>query len=279
MKIFTALFLCFGLFAETTFADKDGLPWEERKVSTEKVKAVENVKIEERLGKKLDLDIPLVDDEGNEVTLQKYMNGSKPVLLTLVYYTCPSLCNYHLNGITDTLKQMKWTVGKEFDIVAISFEPSDTPKIAGAKKQSYIESYGRPESANGWHFLTGTAENVKKIADQVGFKYTWDDETQQWAHPAVAYVMTPTGTISRYLYGIQFPPNTLKLSMVEAGEGKVGNVIDKFILYCFNYNPKERKYSLVAYNVVRAGAMATVLILGLFLVPFWIRYRKDAGNV
>ncbi|MCB0394044.1 MAG: SCO family protein, partial [Bdellovibrionales bacterium] len=245
-KVFSFLILTLSL--QTSGALGDGLPYQEKKVASDKIEEIAEVGVNEHLGKKLDPTAEFLNEDGEVVRLGDYFGGHKPVLLTLVYYSCPSLCNFHLNGITEVLKQMQWTTGKEFDLVAISFEPKDTPEIAKMKKAAYLKEYGREAGQKGWHFLTDRNGSAKKIADQVGFSYKWESESKQWAHPAVAYILTPDGTVSRYLYGIGFEPKTLRLSLIEASDGKIGNVVDKIILYCFNYNPKDRKYSLVAYN-------------------------------
>lgn len=260
------------------------LPWKTHKPAGEKVEALKNVTVKEHLGEKINLNLAFVNEQGEQVRLQNFFQADKPVLLTLVYYTCPALCNFHLNGVMDALKLMDLTAGQDFEFVAVSFEPKDTPEIAMDKKNAYRERFfsgsgARTQSensdvTNGWHFLTGSKENTEALAKQLGFFYEWDEGSGQWSHPAVAYVLTPQGTIARYLYGISIPDKTLRLSLVEASLGKIGNVLDKFILYCFNYNPKERKYSLMALNAVRAGAGVTLILLGFLLIPFWMR-RKD----
>jgi protein SCO1/2 len=279
MKKGFSLFLIIVSFLTAFEIKAEGLPYKEKKTADEKIESIAEVGIEEHIGAKLNLNADLIDEDGKPVKLGKYFDGKRPVLLTMVYFSCPSLCNYHLNGLTDVMRQMQWTTGKEFDLVAISFEPKDTPEIAKNKKANYLKEYARESGEKGWHFLTGTEENVGSIAKQLGFSYKWEEETQQWAHAAVAYVMTPEGAISRYLYGIGFEPQTMKLSLVEASKGQIGSIVDKFVLYCFNYNPKERKYSLVAFNAVRAGAGAVVFALGLFLIPFWIRQVRKKKSV
>jgi protein SCO1/2 len=211
--------------------------------------------------------------------LGQYFDGKRPVLMAMVYYTCPNLCNLQLNGYVEDLKALDWSIGREFDFVLVSMEPTETPELALKKKQNYLTEYVRPEAAKGWHFLTGTEENVKAFAAQVGFKYKWDDEGKQWAHQAAAYVVTPTGRISRYLYGIQLPVSNFRLAMLEASGGKIGGVMDKIAMFCFKYDPSRRTYAFYAWNVMRAAGALTVLVLGGFLVSFWIRQRRRQVNV
>ncbi len=272
--IFQVLFLFAPLKADNK------LPWKTQRPASEKVEALKNVTVEEKLGETVDLNLSFVDEQSEQVHLKDFFKPEKPVLLTLVYYTCPGLCNFHLNGVMDALKEMDLEAGQDFEFVAVSFEPKDTPETALAKKNEFKERFLSGGTVNeqnpdkGWHFLTGTKENTKTLANQVGFSYEWNEASSQWSHPAVAYVLTPQGKISRYLYGIQIPDKTLRLSLVEASNGQIGNVLDRFILYCFNYNPQERKYSLMALNAVRAGAGFTLIILGFLLIPFWIRSYK-----
>ena len=261
--------LLFLFVPYSTKAEKNKLPWKTHKPAHEKVPALKNVTVKENLGQEINLNLPFVNEQGENVTLKDFFNPDKPVLLTLVYYTCPGLCNFHLHGVTDALKKMDLIASQEFEFVAISFEPKDTPQTALTKKNEFQNT---PQARKGkWHFLTGSQENTKNLADQLGFFYEWDEESKQWSHPAVAYVLTPEGKISRYLYGIQVSDKTLRLSLVEASNGKVGNVLDRFILYCFNYNPQERKYSLIALRAVQAGAGITLIVLGFLLIPFWMR--------
>ena len=247
-------------------------------VANETPKALEDLGIAEHLGDNVDTKLMFRDEAGALVPLSKYINGSKPVILDLVYYACPNLCNFHLNGMNDAFKGMPWTIGKEFDVVVVSIDPREKPDLAEKKKTSYLRAYGRPEAAPGWHFLTGEDAQIQALAKQVGFKFRWDDKEQQFAHASAAYVLTPQGRISRYLYGITFAPKTLRLSLVEAGEGKIGTIVDKLTLWCFHYDPSTSKYALVASNIMRGGGVVAVLIMAAFLVPFWLRQRSPKRN-
>ncbi len=235
---------------------------------------LKNVSITEKLGSKIDLTTEFTADTGETVKIGQYFTGQKPVLMSIVYYDCPSLCNYHLNGVTDSLKDVGLTPGKDFEIVAISMNHRETYELAAAKKASYVDEYGRLETANGWHFLTGTEANVRKVADEVGFGFEWNEKQKQYAHAAAAYVMTPEGMISRYLYGIEFKPQTLRLALLEAGQGKIGNLIDQIVLFCFQFNPAKNKYTLYAWNIMRISGVLAFLGLAIFLVPVWMRERR-----
>lgn len=228
---------------------------------------LQNVGVEEHLGAQLDTSLTFTDDHGKTAPLASFLRSEKPTLLAIVYYECPSLCNFHLNGLTDAMKTLKWSAGDEFNVVAVSMNHKETPELAAGKKASYVKAYGRPETADGWHFLVGSEAHVKALADQLGFKFKWLEERQQYAHASVTYVVTPDGKISRYLHGIQPDPTTLKLSLLEASNGKIGNVIEQAIMFCFQFNPSKNKYTLYAWNLMRIGAILMVLLLAVFLIP------------
>ena len=234
-----------------------------------------DIGIKEKLGSKINLDLKFKNELGQDVRLGDYFKADKPVLLTIVYYRCPNLCNYHLNGLTRVLKNLNWNAGKEFEIVAVSMDPNETPDMASNKKNAYVQEYERPGTANGWHFLTGTESAVKTLTNEIGFQYKWNPKTKQWIHTAAAYVLTPTGVLSRYLLGIEFDARNLKLSMLDASKGKIGNFVDRFALFCFQFDPDRNIYTLYAYNLMRFSAGATVVILAAFLVPFWLRQKRS----
>lgn len=248
-------------------------------MANETPEPLKEVGITEHLGDQIDLDLQFKDETGALVPLRSFFKDHKPVLLSLAYYSCPSLCNFHLNGLRDVFKALKAPLGHDFNAVVVSIDPRETPELAANKKTSYIESYGRPEGAEGWHFLVGEDANIKKLAEQVGFRYRWDEDEKQWAHAAAAYVITPDGKISRYLYGIEFSPQTLRLSMIEASNGRIGNIVDKLILFCFHFDPKASKYTIYAFNVMRVGGgMVALLIMG-YLALFWVRSRRENSIV
>lgn len=237
-------------------------------------KELEGVGITEKLGDQVDLSLEFKDQNGQVVTLGSLLGKKKPVLFSIIYYNCPSLCNYHLNGLTASLKELDWTIGDKFELVALSMNHNETPDLAKAKLDNYLKEYGRPNSAGGWHFLTGSEENIKKIADQVGFGFKWIESTKEYSHASAAQVLTPEGKISRYLHGIEFNPQTIRLSLLEASDGKIGTLMDQFVLYCFQFDPSKNKYTLLAYRVMQAGGALIVLVLAIFLIPFWIREKN-----
>lgn len=258
-------------FARNNFAPVQGS-------ANEVPKDLEGIGITEHLGENVNLGLKFRDEKGQTVQLGDYMKDGKPVLLTLAYFGCPSLCNYHLNGLNDSFKQMKAPVGQEFKFIVVSIEPKETPELAAEKKAAYLKAYGRTDSANGWHFLTGDQAAITELAQQVGFQYRWSAEENQYAHAAAAYILTPEGKISRYFYGIVFPAKDLRLSLIEASNGNVGTVIDKLTLFCFHFDPKASKFTIAAFNVMRAGSALMVLIIGAFLVPFWFRRDRLQGE-
>ena len=243
-------------------------------------KELEGVGIDEHIGQNVDLDLKFKDEEGRDVTLRQLVGfKGQAALLSLAYYSCPSLCSFHLNGLKDAFKGIKKPLGSEFQAIVVSIEPKETPALAAAKKRNYIKAYGRPEGAEGWHFLTGDAASIATLAKQVGFKYRWDETQKQWAHASAAAVLTPTGEISRYLYGIVFDPKTVRLSAIEAADGKTGSVLDRVILYCFHYNASSSKYSPMLSNIMAGGGAVMIIIMMIFIAPFWFgNKRKSQGE-
>jgi protein SCO1/2 len=235
---------------------------------------LKSVGVEEHLGQQLDLDQTFTNELGQTVPLRQYFNAEKPVLMAMVYYTCPALCNFHLNGLTEAMKNLKWTSGKDFELVAVSMNSAETPDLAQKKKDNYLKVYGRHEGDSGWHFLVGNQANVKHLADQLGFHFNWMPDKKQFAHASVTYVLTPEGKISRYLHGIEIDPNTLKLSLLEASNGKIGSVIEQALMFCFQFDPQKSKYTLAAWNVMRIGGLVMVLLLAVILLPLWWREHR-----
>jgi protein SCO1/2 len=233
--------------------------------------ALEEVGITEHLDAKLPMDLEFRDEDGISVTLGSFFDGERPVILTLNYYRCPMLCGLMLNGLVDGLEQMEWTPGQEFEIVTVSINPLETPALAKEKKQNYLKRYGRPSAVTGWHFLTGREPEIDRLAETVGFRFAYDPVEQQYAHAAAIFVCTPDGRVARYLYGIEYPPKRLKLGLLEASEGKIGSTIDQLIMYCYHYDPSNRRYSPVAMNIMRVGGGATASILAVALGMFWLR--------
>lgn len=229
-------------------------------------KELEGVNLENKLGAQVDLNLNFTNEEGEAAPLSRYINGTKPVILSLVYYNCPSLCNFVLNGANAGFKELDWDLGNEYEVVTISINPKEKSPLAKTKKESYCKEYGRESAKTGWHFLVSEEANIKALADQVGFQYQYDAKEKQYAHPAVLYVLTPSGKVARYLSGVEFPSRDLRLALVEASEGKIGNVIDQVMLFCYKYDPKKSKYILFASNFMKGSAAGTVLLLGFVLL-------------
>jgi protein SCO1/2 len=239
---------------------------------------LEEVGVTEHLNAKLPLDIEFRDENGDWVELGSFFDGERPVILTLNYYRCPMLCGLMLNGVAEGLKEMAWTPSEEFELVTISINPLETPELARAKKQNYLKLLDRPEAAQGWHFMTGREREIDRLAETVGFSYTYDPVSKEYAHAAVIFVCTPDGRVARYLYGIEYPAKRLRLALLEAAEGTIGSTLDQLILYCYHYDPTHRRYTPVAMNIMRLGGGATALILGISLGIFWLREWRRKKN-
>jgi protein SCO1/2 len=234
--------------------------------------ALREVGIDQRLGEPLPLDVPFRDDQGRAVTLGDYF-GKKPVVLVMTYFECPMLCTLVLNGLTKTLKTMNFEPGKEFDVVAVSFDPRDTPELAAKKKATYVAEYGRAATAAGWHFLTGDEAAIARVATAVGFRYKWVPEEKQFAHAAAIMVTTPEGRLARYFYGVDYAGRDLRLGLVEAADHKIGSAVDALLLFCYRYDPITGKYGAIALNLVRIGGVTTVLLIGAFMT---VMFRREA---
>jgi protein SCO1/2 len=233
-----------------------------------------DVGIEQRLGQKLPLDALFADELGRPVRLGQYF-GSRPVVLVLAYYNCPMLCTQVFNGLVSALRVISFDAGKEFDVVAVSFDPRDRPPDAAAKKKAYVDEYKRPGAALGWHFLTGGAGSIERVTQAAGFRYRYDETTGQFAHAAAVYVATPEGKLSRYFYGIEYGPRDLRLALVEASNGRIGSPVDQILLFCYHYDPKLARYSAAVLSLVRFGGVGAVLILSTFLAVMWRRDMRQ----
>jgi len=250
------------------------LPSRALQQADEPVEELEGVEVIEHPGAEVPLELTFRDERGRTVALADFFDGERPVLLTLNYYSCPMLCTLQLNGLVAGLKNMPWTPGQEFEMVTVSINPTETPRLATLKKQAYIGEYDRPAAAEGWHFLVGDKANIDALAEPLGYGYRHDPETNQYAHAAVTYVVTPDGRISRYLYGILYDPQTLRLSLVEAADGEIGTSMDQILLACFHFDPDAGKYSLAAFNVMRSASVLVMLVLGVSLGGYWMRERR-----
>ncbi|MGA7909726.1 MAG: SCO family protein [Candidatus Sulfotelmatobacter sp.] len=236
---------------------------------------LENVGIEQHLDTQIPPDLTFRDDTGKTVKLGDYF-GRKPMILNLVYYNCTMLCGQELAGLASAMRLLKFDVGNQFDVITVSFDPRETPEIAAAKKKDFVGRYGRAGAASGWHFLTGQPDSINALTKAVGFQYQYDPKINQYAHATAIMVLTPQGRISRYFYGVEFPPKDLRMGLVEASQGKIGNVVDEVLLYCYHYNPETGKYGAMVTNILRLAAAATILILGTFFFILWRLERSVA---
>ncbi len=229
---------------------------------------LENVGIEQHLNAQVPPDLTFLDDTGKTVKLGDYF-GRKPLILNLVYYNCTMLCGEALAGLSSAMRLVKFDVGNQFDVITVSFDPRETPVMAAAKKKDYVGRYGRANAASGWHFLTGQPDSINALTKAVGFQYRYDPKSNQYAHATAIMVLTPQGRISRYFYGVDFPPKDLRMGLVEASQGKIGNAVDAVLLYCYHYDPETGKYGAMVANILRLAAAATILIIGIFLFILW----------
>jgi protein SCO1/2 len=268
-KRLAALLFVLGV-APVSAATEPGGP---REAADVRPAALRDIGIDQRLGEQLPLDASFTDDHGRAVTLGDFF-GKKPVVLVMTYFECPMLCTLVLNGLGSTLKTMNFEPGKEFDVVAVSFDPRDTPEVAAKKKANYVAQYGRPATADGWHFLTGEPAAIERVAKAVGFHYRWVPEEKQFAHAAAIMVATPEGKLARYYYGVDYAGRDLRLGLVEAADHKIGSVVDALLLFCYRYDPATGKYGAIALNMVRAGGVVTVLAIGAFMT---VMFRREAA--
>jgi len=229
---------------------------------------LENVGIEQHLDAQVPPDLTFRDDTGKAVTLGDYF-GRKPLILNLVYYNCTMLCGEALAGLSSAMRLVKFDLGNEFDVLTVSFDPRETPEMAAAKKKDYVARYGRANAAAGWHFLTGQPDSINALTKVVGFQYQYDAKSNQYAHATAIMVLTPQGRISRYFYGVDFPPKDLRMGLVEASQGKIGNAVDAVLLYCYHYDPETGKYGAIVANILRLAAAVTILTMGIFLFILW----------
>jgi len=251
-----AFFACSGAFAQVQTSWRPAL--------------LRNVGIDQRMGATIPDDLPFTDESGSSVTLHEYLG--KPVILALVYYQCPSLCNMVLNGILRSVKNLTLTAGDQYNIVAVSFDPRETSEMAAAKKVSYVKGYNREGAEHGWHLLTGPEASSKSLADAVGFHYAYDSINNQFAHGSAIVILTPEGRVARYFYGIDYPARDVRLGLVEAADRNIGSPVDAVLLYCYHYDPSNGKYGMVIMNVLRIAGFLTVASLATFMI---IMFRRD----
>jgi len=232
------------------------------------LQSVENIQISEHLDASLPLNLKFQDETGQFVALGDFFDGEHPVVLNLAYFSCPMLCNLVVTGFLECIDQMDWKLGDQFEVLTISIDPRDDPEGARRRKQMLVEDYDRPDAIDGWHILTGREENIRRVAETVGFGYEWNEYRQEYAHGAALILLTPDGRVSRYLYGIKYDPKTVRLSLVEASDGKVGSTFDKLFLLCYHYDPSVAEYGPVAFRVMQVGGVLTLLAMagGFFLL-------------
>jgi protein SCO1/2 len=231
-----------------------------------------DVGFDQRLNQQVPLDLEFKDELGQAVRLSDYF-GEKPAILVLAYFKCPRLCTEVLNGLVRGLMDVPFDVGKEFNVLTVSFDPRETPDLAAAKKKTYLGRYGRPGAEAGWHFLTGEQEAIRRLTEAVGFRYTYDPKHDQFAHASGITVLTPQGKIARYFFDISYRPRDLRLGLVEASTNRIGSPVDQALLFCFHYDPEEGKYGPAVMNFVRLGGVLTVLGLGT-LIGFLLRQER-----
>jgi protein SCO1 len=234
------------------------------------------VTVEQHLNQQLPLDATFADETGKTVKLGQYFDGKRPVLLALVYYKCPILCSEELKGLTGALEMVSYQPGKDFQIVAISIDPTETPVVAASKKREYVTYYGHPESAPGWHFLTGQHPAIDAVAKATGFGYVRtpgpDGKNNQFAHASAIQIVTPEGKIAQYYLGVEYSPQDLRLGLIEASNHKIGTPVDTILTYCYRYDPTLNRHSLLIARIVQAGCLLTVLILGSYML---VMFRRD----
>ncbi len=226
---------------------------------------LKHVGIEQHLNEQIPPDLTFRDETGKAVRLGDYF-GKKPIILNLVYYQCPMLCGEVLSGLESALRVLKFDVGKEFDVLTVSFNPKETPEMATAKKAEFLKRYGRPGAADGWHFLTGPQPSIDALTSAAGFQYEYDAKTDQYAHATAIMVLTPEGKIAQYYYGVEFAPKDLRLGLIQASQNKIGNLVDEVLLYCYHYDPDAGKYGAIVSRILKLAAGATILMLGTFLI-------------
>lgn len=237
-------------------------------------KELEEVGVKEHLSQQIPLDLAFVESNGKEIQLRDVFDGKRPVVLTMNYSNCPMLCSLQLNGLFEGLQGMEWDIGENFQMVTVSIDPKETPQRSELTKKNYLKLYDRPGVGDGWHVLTGREPAIKKLAQTVGFGYTYVPDTKEYAHPAVTIICTPGGKVSRYLYGIEYDPQTLKLSLMEAAEGKIGSTLDQMLLYCFHYDAEKGRYGPAAVKIMRLGGAVTVVMLAGMVAIFWRRSQQ-----
>jgi protein SCO1/2 len=285
LSLFISVVLCILVFSVAGFGQRvehynsplySDKPYDPSRITDNGLpKVLNGVGIEQKLNEQIPLSAEFKDENGKIVKIGDYF-GKRPVVLALVYYECPMLCSEVLNGLTGSLKGLSFNAGKEFDVIAISFDAreNEKPELAKSKKENYLKRYAREGTENGWHFLTGSQDSIDKITQAVGFGYKWDEQSQQFAHAGAIMILTPEGKLSKYLYGIDYAPKDVKFALMESSANKIGSPVDQMLLYCYHYDPATGKYGLMVMKVVRAGGVLTLLGIGVMMFVFWRRNKK-----
>jgi len=274
-SLLTALIAGLLLVASPRGARADLVPQSEQVERKEPLpRRLVGVDVKEHLAAPVPMDLVFEDHNGKPATLRDYFDGTVPVVLTMNYSNCPMLCSLQLTALVEGLKKVDWTIGKDYRMVTISYDPAETQELAHRTHARYLAQYGRPGSEGGWHFLHGSEANVKAMAKALGISYSYNEARKEYVHPATVVLTTPTGKIDRYLYGLDYPEKTLHLSLVESSEGKIGTTVDQLILFCFHYDASEGRYAPIARNIMRAGGGVTVFMLAGFLTVLSRRDKK-----
>jgi protein SCO1/2 len=238
----------------------------------QRVSILAQVGIDQRLNQQIPLDLVFLDESGRTVRLNQYFT-SKPVILSLVYFRCPMLCSQELSGLVTALNRMsRFNLGRDFDVVTVSFDPSDSPAVATETRKMYLQRYQRSAGDGAWHFLTGKQQEISALARAVGFRYAWDPQIRQFAHGSAIMLLTPEGRLSQYYYGIEYPPQDLQLGLIEASRGRIGNVVDQVLLYCYHYDPQQGRYAATIFNILRISALATIVMVVGLVGALWRRH-------
>ncbi|MBC8141728.1 MAG: SCO family protein, partial [Armatimonadetes bacterium] len=240
------------------------------------INAARDVKFDQKLDAQISLSNTFRDESGATVELKKYFNTGKPVIVLMPFYKCPGVCGAMLDGVLKTVadKRNKYKIGRDYQVVTVSIAPKETPELAAAKKKEYLSLLGVPGAETGWHFLTGDEANIRKLADEIGYKYKYDPKTDDYAHASGIILATDKGRVSRYFYGVEYPAGQMKLAMTEAGKGKIGTPVDQVILFCYHYDPQKGTYGIAIFRVIQIACFSTMALLGMFIVPALIKDAK-----
>jgi protein SCO1/2 len=272
MKLMRSISGLFALLLAVSAATAQAVPSGTSPAAQNMPSVLQNVGFAPQLNAQLPLDLAFRDEAGRNVRLQEYFNKQKPVLLALVYYGCPMLCDQTEQGVVGALRMLSFNPGRDYEVVFVSFDPRESPDMAAQKKESALEHFRRPETAGGWHFLTGSQESIAALTKASNFRYSFDQKSNLFAHAAGIMLLTPDGRISRYFYGVEYPGRDLRLGLVDASAGKIGTPVDRALLFCYQYDPTTSRYSVSILKIIRAGGVLTILAL---LAGILIFRRRD----